>query len=456
LPRQIHWGSVLQFAFSAMAALLALSSSLGLALLGLLGMGGQAAAGAMGGVELLMLAASSFVTGLLLLPSAWFSLMRLVGREEISQAAARLRLPPLIWLILLGVTILSGYAVTRLQAPWVYLLPPLHASAVVLTATWFFAIGSRGLALGSRQRFWGVLGSGLVFGPLLILIVEVAFLSALGILAIFSLAANQSLLQQLIPLLEQVQISPEATEDLFNLLQPYLASPMVIYIILAFGAGLVPLVEELFKPVGVWLLSGRRLSAVEGFVLGMLSGAGYAIFESLSLTINSEDWAALVISRGGTTLLHIVTTGLVGWGLAVAIQRGKYVKMVLAYLAAVLLHGTWNALSLISTSGILLVDELPPSSMILQIGKVAPYGLVGLALFLFALLLVANRYFASQAPPVAGEPVDPGVAPQMQSPIHPMPAGNQEYNGSPDLTSAAALMDETGEKPNLRDTHGVD
>lgn len=448
MQRQIHWGSVLQFAFSALAALFALASALGLTVMGFLGMLGQAVPAEMGGVQMLMLAGSSLFTGILLLPSVWYSLMRMVGRDDISLAAARLRLPPVAWLILLALTILSGYAVTRLQSPWVYLLPLLHATTVVLTATWFFALGSRGLGLGSRQRFWGVLGSGLVLGPFLILIVEIIFLSGMGILAMISLAANQSLMEQVIPLLERVQISPEATEDLYNLLRPYLASPMVIYIVLAFGAGLVPLVEELLKPIGVWLLAFRRLTPAEGFILGMLSGAGYAIFESLSLTISGADWAPLVISRGGTTLLHIVTTGLVGWGLAASIQRAKYLQMVAAYLVAVLLHGTWNALSLISTSGILLVEELPPSSLILQIGELAPYGLIGLALLLFALLVISNRYFVRQESALTVESVDNEIHSFSGGSSHPNPSTIQEYNETSDPTRVNSVVDQTGETSN--------
>jgi hypothetical protein len=385
--------------------------------------------------------------------------MRLVGRVQLSQAAARLRLPPLAWFLLLALTILAGYTVTRLQSPWVYLLPPLHALTVLLTAVWFFAAGSRGLQLGSNQRFWGVLASGLVLGPLLILVVEIFFLIGLGILAIVSLAMNQPLLEQLLPLLEQTQISPEATDALFNLLRPYLASPVVLYITLAFGAGLVPLIEELFKPIGVWLLYDRPLTPAQGFTLGMLSGAGYAIFESLSLTLSGENWAPLMISRGGTTLLHIFTAGLVGWGLAGAFQRKEYLKLVLVYLAAVLLHGLWNAISLISSSGVLLVDELPAASLIIKIGEIAPYGLVGLTLFLFILLLGANRYFARREPIHTSTPAPlpasaaGSVFPMLSTESPPSAEDSKpEYNEALNPTST----DNLGENPTLRDTDGVD
>jgi hypothetical protein len=43
--------------------------------------------------------------------------------------------------------------------------------------------------------------------------------------------------------------------------------------------------------------------------------------------------------------MHAFATGLVAWGLAEAVQRGKWLKLIRNYALAVLLHGIWNGAS---------------------------------------------------------------------------------------------------------------
>jgi hypothetical protein len=125
----------------------------------------------------------------------------------------------------------------------------------------------------------------------------------------------------------------------------------------------------------------------------------------------------------------------------------------------VLLHGLWNAISLISSSGMLLEDELPAASPVIKVGEIAPYGLVGLALFLFILLLGANWYFARRKPVYTGAAAPPpasavdSVFPVRPTELH-ISAGDSkpEYNEALNPTST----DNLGENPTLRDTNGVD
>jgi hypothetical protein len=128
----------------------------------------------------------------------------------------------------------------------------------------------------------------------------------------------------------------------------------------------------------------------------MLSGAGYGLFESLSLANGGDGWAFLVIARSGTTLLHIFTAGLVGWGLALAFSKGKYLNLALAYLAAVTLHGLWNGLSILSSGSALLGEDAASSSLLNFLSQAAPVALVGLAVLLFILLVWCNYYFVRQ------------------------------------------------------------
>jgi hypothetical protein len=392
-----HWPSALQFGLSSIAALLALAGGLSMLLLGMMGafLPFPASQGFQG-VTVFMLAASSIFTGLLLLPSAWYSLQRLLGHPERAQAPHSWRISVFGWLFSLVVVIGVGYFVSVQSGLLAYFLPALHVLAVGLTAALIFSIGSRKLVVGSNQRFWGVFASGLMLGPFLILLIEGSILLVLLVVAIASLASVPGLMQQLLAIAEQMQTSPQAAEELLAVLRPYLSSPLVIYTVLAFTAGMVPLVEELFKPIGVWLLFSRPLTAAQGFTAGMLSGAGYGLFESLSLANGGDGWAFLVIARSGTTLLHIFTAGLVGWGLALAFSKGKYLNLALAYLAAVTLHGLWNGLSILSSGSALLGEDATSSSLLNFLSQAAPVALVGLAVLLFILLVWCNYYFVRQ------------------------------------------------------------
>jgi hypothetical protein len=143
------------------------------------------------------------------------------------------------------------------------------------------------------------------------------------------------------------------------------------------------------KPIGVWLLAGRRILPSAGFAAGALSGAGYALFENLLLTANSETWATVQIARIGTSIIHILTTALVGYALAIAWQRRRYWQLLGVYLGAVLLHGAWNAMSLLMTFG--QIDQsLNNAGRWSSLSNLAPYAMGALAIFSLAVLVWFN------------------------------------------------------------------
>jgi hypothetical protein len=174
--------------------------------------------------------------------------------------------------------------------------------------------------------------------------------------------------------------------------------PWAMFGVLAFGAVVVPLIEEIFKPAGVWLLAGRPLSARAGFVIGALGGAGYAIFESLALSSSGEQWAGLVSARIGTGLVHILTAALTGWAIARAWKTRRYWLLGVAYLAAVTIHSLWNGLTLFYSFTLLAqLQGLLVRPVVLRVGEVVPYALAGLALVCLAFLVLANRSLVRQA-----------------------------------------------------------
>lgn len=389
---RVHWPSAWQLLLSLIAAQGVLGLAFSLALGGMV----QYIDPAIPGVEatqVLLLAAGAGLVGLLVLPSAWYALRRLAGREDAPwQPSRRLQLGLLAAILLFPLVLWLGDQVSRQAGLAVWLLPGLHLLAVGLPIAWFFGLGSRGLPFGARQRFWGALGASLVAAPLLIFILEVLILGGLVGLAVLALSTRPDDLETFNRLLQRLTLSPGSPTALRTILRPYLLDPLVGYAVLVFGAGIVPLVEELLKPLGVWLLLGRRLPPAQGFVLGLAGGAGYALFESLVLASSVESWATVAATRMGTSLLHVATSGLMGWALALAWSEGRqFLRLGLAYLAASALHGLWNALALLSAGAALLGPGLEAGHLLLLAGRIAPLGLAALAVILLIFLLGANR-----------------------------------------------------------------
>jgi hypothetical protein len=60
----------------------------------------------------------------------------------------------------------------------------------------------------------------------------------------------------------------------------------------------------------------------------------------------AADWAANAAARATAALPHIFNSGLLGWALVSAWKEQRYGRLVASFLAVVLVHGAWNAISL--------------------------------------------------------------------------------------------------------------
>ncbi len=114
---------------------------------------------------------------------------------------------------------------------------------------------------------------------------------------------------------------------------PYLSNPAVIATILSYIALIVPLIEELLKPLAVWIFATKIESPAQGFAMGVLCGAAFALIESLNASADgTATWPFIVGIRAGTGLLHMTTSGLVGWGIVSAVRE----KHILDFLPHIL------------------------------------------------------------------------------------------------------------------------
>lgn len=358
------------------------------------------ASGSEQAVASLMLASSLGLVGLLVLPSAGFALARLLGKPAWRWPAALTRPRWALVILVLPVVMLLGHWISRQDLPLQLLLPVLHPLAVGIPLLWICAVALRGLPLGSPQRAWGVLASGAVVGPLLVFLLEVVALIMGVIIWSFAVASQPQVAQDIISLSRRLSAAPMDPQALQEILLPYLSQPIVIFSITTFVAVVIPLLEELVKPVGVWLLAGRKMSPAMGFTAGALSGAGFALVESLGFTSSANEWATLVFMRIGTGFVHIAASALVGWGLASAWSQRRYLHLALAYLSAVVLHGAWNGLSVLSAAATLAGQSasLNAHSPLIAAGKFSWVGMAVLAAAGFAVLLWANQRLRSTSP----------------------------------------------------------
>ena len=383
--KKVDWLTVAQFVLSLLAILAAWGIAAGAALLSLLGTATEAA------FPTASLAVSAIAVSLLLLPSTILAFLRMIGRP-IQRVPALPRWWPLVLVAALILTLLVGVWAVGSGLEWL-ILPVLHVLAVGLPIVLLVYLGTRRLPPASPQRQWGVFNSGLVLGPLLIMIAEIGALVLFGLLGAIFLSTRPDLLDSLLELAGEITRPGVTTDEIAKMIGPFLTQPAVIAAAFVFVAVVVPLIEEAIKPIGVWLLFGRLRRPAAGFAAGLLSGAGYAMFESLAAFSSGEQWASVTIARMGTAAVHVVTTGLTGWALVGAWREKRYLQLGLTYLAVIALHGVWNGMTVT-----LLVSELAASQSNSQempvmnaLATAAPFILGLLTILCISLILIWNR-----------------------------------------------------------------
>jgi len=386
---------------------------------------------------------------LLLAPGARYAVQRLQNQEA-EDRPSRLsgRLPFAAALAGYPVILLLGTLAANSPGLAVWLLPVLHVLAATIPVYAISRLALRGLDTGSALRRWGLLGLGLVLGPGLVMVLE---LSTIGVALagfIVQISSDQSRAMEIVLLAQRLQYAQPNPETIFNILSPYLMQPMLLFGIAAFVTAVVPLIEETLKPIGVWLLAGRKLTPLEGFSAGILSGAGYALFENLFITSPGIEWAIVSIGRIGTTSMHMLTAGITGYALATAWKANRYLRLGLLFASSVLIHALWNSLTLLGVAGT-LPNTLEALGTVRTAGQIAAAGLV----FLFAVILAGlsflNRRLQRQEtsshaiiPPLSAEvPVQDEIpTPVWHDTDHPDTDQDQEL---PDDTNVGGDSQET-------------
>jgi hypothetical protein len=340
-----HWQSVFQFCLATVAIISLWGTSLITTLAGLLELV-QNPSGALNALQYSLLSASTFFVGALVVPSAVFAGARLLNRTLPPSSIKWNFLRPTRLIFSLPFIYIAGYLVTEYTDLAWLLLPPIHILAIGLPIAWLAYIGLRNLPNGTPQRYWGVFDAGMLLAPMLIIAFEFAVIAILMLGGVIVLASDPELLAEISDLVESFDYGSQSPEVFLDQIEPFLFKPVSLYVIFTFVAIIVPLLEELIKPIGVWLLFGHKLSPAAGYSAGLLSGAGFALVESLGMSVNSQEWGIVVAARIGTGAIHILTAGLMGWGLATSWRDHRYIRLPIIYLLAVGIHGLWNGLTL--------------------------------------------------------------------------------------------------------------
>ena len=287
-------------------------------------------------------------------------------------------------------SILIGYQISGTKTVnWLF-LPILTIPAIVLPLWVLLALGTQKLPLGTRWQSWSVLGLGMTLVPLILLVLEVLVLLIIFFVVIAYIVTQPELAFELQRLSQQIMLLGPQSEAARDLLSPFLTKPGVIIIVLAYIAILVPALEEIFKPLGVWLFANKLESPAQGFALGALSGAGYALIETIGVSNQTLEWAGLLFSRIGTGLLHITTSALMGAAIVLAWRERQYLRLIGTYFLAVILHGFWNTFAMLFTFSSLaeLLDQ-PGLLSTLQPTMIVAMSI--LAIGLFGILVLSNR-----------------------------------------------------------------
>lgn len=350
-------------------------------------------------VTVFNLAWAVLLVGFLSLPAVVFSLLEIRGKPIRWQPKLKYFYLASAGLLVWGLLVFLFKPAESSSIAWL-LLPPLVLAVTLLPLWWYIEIGRRRLSLTSPAQGWGVISFSLMVTVPIILLLELVVLGVALLIAGVYISSQPEFASQLANLqrmLANENVDPQVLVDMFN---GFAQRPGVIFGLLVVAAGVVPLIEELFKPLAVWLLAGDRLTPAQGFYAGMLSGACFSLWENLTALSAAGDGSGttIVIARVGTGLLHIVTAGLVSWGMTSFWQSRRYLgRMIGVYILAVTMHGLWNASGILTGVAPMLQFplEAAPLTQAVETG-----GVVVLVLLVFVqlgLLLVANARLRSKS-----------------------------------------------------------
>jgi hypothetical protein len=246
--------------------------------------------------------------------------------------------------LLFVAALILGQLVRSLDLVQPLIFPLFHIAAATLPPLIILAAVGRGLQGAGRWRDVVLeTGSGAMLSTLLAFSLEFAVIVgglAIGLVFVAMQPGGVELLQTVANRFQD----PATLQDAANL-TPLVRSPLVVAAILIFVSGIIPLIEEAVKTIGVGLLAYRRPTLPEAVVWGVASGAGFALAEGMFNSIGGlEAWAGVALLRVGASLLHCFTGGLMGVAWYYLVVERRPARTLGLFAGSVAIHSLWNAL----------------------------------------------------------------------------------------------------------------
>lgn len=350
-------------------------------------------------LTLFVFAGGLFFSALLLIPGIYLNACKFLNLPAaavrfppVSEAALLLALASL-WVLALAL----GQVVSSSASLAAIVLPFLNIVAVGLPVMIFLRVALRKLELPSAQDGWSVFGITLVVGPVGGVLLEgIVFVIFIFIAGIY-ITTDRELAQQ-VSQLAQVFKNYRNSDTLLAATAPILFTPLGMLTTLGLFSVAVPAIEEAIKVSALWLFADKLKHPAQGFALGVLCGAAFALAENLGFaSTGASEWLSTASLRATSALPHMLNSGILGWALVSAWKKRSYLKLAMAYGAVMLIHGTWNAISIA-----LLLSSLASYAQNIPdfIKDPAPFlaGWIVLGIGAFAGLAYGNRVLRRSSP----------------------------------------------------------
>lgn len=390
-----HLPSLLGFLLFTLGAVLTLGVAF---ILGVITLGGLLVGEPVQASETILLTVIAF-EGLLLSGAAYVSIQKFLQKPS---ADAESFFTLSAWqigacLLAAGIALLIGHLVIDSEPVNWLLIPLLTLPAVVLPILILFGLGARGIPLGPRWRTWNVLGISMTLVPFVTFLLEALLMILIFFLVGLYVVSQPELVAQMEKLAQQIYLLESDPQALFDLIAPLILRPGVLMLAMLFFSLLVPMLEELIKPLGVWLFANQISSPAQGFALGALSGSAYALIETLGVSPQSADWAGLLLTRIGTGVLHVTTSALMGAGIVYAVREQRYFRLLGIYVLSVFLHGLWNGLAMLFTFSA-MADLAGQQDIFVGLITPSAVGMILLGIGFLIILVLANLRLGAKQP----------------------------------------------------------
>lgn len=359
----------------------------------------------------------------LVLPILIHSVQRLKGKEIHPRTIPPIKVwqAILVFVVWVASVLITGGLTALTDFGWLIAIPFFLTGALlpVILLAWV-AVG--GLIGNSPRRLWAVFGTSLGGSTFLAMLLEYLVIGAIALIVGAVAYANP----EVKALIEQVRSQLKSGQDIESMLMnlaPYLTNPLLYVMLLALGAGIGPMIEEAVKPIALWFLGKNLHSPAEGFALGAVCGAGFALVEGMLAASGAVETLGFgLAARFTSTLLHISASGLVGWGIASARLEKRYWRLLGAYLLACTLHGLWNGSIITTVYGSLRLALIGTAAVTIDapgiIALLIGIGMLGLTfLTMLVLLPIINWRLRLGLPAASSSPAgDDIIAPLATQP----------------------------------------